>query len=251
MVSGESAAPGSPTPLKVPVTDSIEFPYEWLSRPPLHLFSFDAVGHGDRAAVRAINKLSGGLERGRSASCPSTFGLIWAFIVPLNAAARCVPAHTRIRLHVRIGSSTYWSSLHLLAERDLRWERGQCVWTADTAGPGQTRLNMERCREILCQSHSIIRPSFPLCLSLSLSPISHFFSPHFSVTHLELLWRHSESITHLIVSNDVALHLLNRWNREAWFFYYASILQRTERSFSFFAFWIDLLQTVHIITKAI
>ncbi len=61
--SGESAAPGSPTPLKVPVTDSIEFPYEWLSRPPLHLFSFEAVGHGDRPAVRAINKLAGGLER--------------------------------------------------------------------------------------------------------------------------------------------------------------------------------------------
>ncbi len=232
MVSGESAAPGSPTPLKVPVTDSIEFPYEWLSRPPLHLFSFEAVGHGDRPVVRAINTLAGGLERGRSVSCPSTFGLIWRFIVSTQHRRQmCSCTHTRIRLHVGIGSSTYWSSLHLLAERDLRWERGQCVWTVDTAGPGQTRLNMERWREMIRQSHSIIRPSFPLCLSLSL--ISNFFPPHFSVTHLELLWRHSESITHLIVSNDVALHLLSPWNREAGFFYYASILQRT--------FWIDLL----------
>lgn len=126
-----SAGSLSPTPLKVPVTDSIEFPYEWLSRPPLHLFSFDgarerlAVATGP--AVRAINKQAGGLEGSAAAVCasrPSTFGLIWAFIVPLAAAARCVPAHTLIRLHVGMGSSTYWSSLHLLAEPDLRWERG-------------------------------------------------------------------------------------------------------------------------------
>ncbi len=181
MVSGESAAPGSPTPLKVPVTDSIEFPYEWLSRPPLHLFSFEAVGHGDRPAVRAINTLTGGLERGRSVSCPSTFGLIWRFIVSTQHRRQmcsCTHTHTRIRLHVGIGSSTYWSSLHLLAERDLRWERGQCVWTVDTAGPGQTRLNMERWREILRQSHSIIRPSFPLCLSLSLISFPLIFQSH-------------------------------------------------------------------------
>lgn len=100
---------------------------------------------------------------------------VWAHLTVYCSTQHCCQlwsahthTHTHILLHFRIGSSTYWSSLHLLAKPSLRWERRNCVWMADTAGPGQTRLNMERWREILHQSLSIIRPSFPPCLSLSL-----------------------------------------------------------------------------------
>lgn len=69
----------------------------------------------------------------------------------------------------------------------------------------------------------------------SLPPIPHFFSPHFSVTPFELLWRHSESITHLIVSNEVALHPLSRLKHEAWFFCYG-FTEKWEELLSFLAF---------------